>query len=121
MRQCQAKSRRPKPMNTVESTAINWDAVMTRTATRGQDGKLASVLTGNETDEELRVLTLRFTQHYQFDQGPNFNPFRVLGGLPRETLHKMITEMDREAMLFLFESECEYRNRKPTGVEAAKP
>jgi hypothetical protein len=78
-----------------------------------------SALVGNETDEELRTLTLRFTRHYCLDQGPDFNPFRVLSGLPWGAINQMIAEMNREAILFLFESECEYRNRKSPGSDRA--
>jgi hypothetical protein len=95
-------------MNIGYPNGLEWNKTLARIASRGPDGRLVSALLGNETDEELRVLTLRFTQHYWPDQSSDFNPFRILGGLSRESLCQMITGMNREAMLFLFESEWEF-------------
>lgn len=96
-------------------TAVDWNQTVARISLRGQDGKLMSAITGNETDHELRALVLRFTEHYECDQSADHNPFRMLSGLSRESLHRLIADMNRETMLFLFESECECRNRKPVG------
>jgi hypothetical protein len=111
-------------MNAAEPSAIDWSKVNARMTTCGANGKLQSALMGTESDEELRVLALKFTQYYQLDQRADHNPFRMMSGLTRESLHKLIGEMNRETILFLFESECEYRNRKQAGPAqnaAAKP
>jgi hypothetical protein len=74
------------------------------------DGKFPSIITGQETDAALRQMVLEFSNRCPLSQTHAHCPFCMLGGLSRPSLEHLVYGMKREAMVFLFDAECELRN-----------
>jgi hypothetical protein len=70
-----------------------------------------SAITGHESDEELRELVLEFCRRCPAHMQHNHCPFHLLGGLPPDTLKNLVKDMNRQTMLYLFESEQRLRNQ----------
>ena len=90
--------------------ALHWDLVATRLSTRGPDGTFLSALTGDETDDELRLLVVRFAQACPACKEHSGCPFGALRNLYHASLQAILDGMTRSAMLGLFELEQEARN-----------
>ena len=87
------------------------------------DGKFLSIITGQEPDAALRQMVLEFSSRCPLSQTHAHCPFCMLGSLSRTTLENLVYGMKREAMIFLFDAECELRNEilaSRTGARATK-
>jgi hypothetical protein len=90
--------------------ALKSELVATRLLTRGPDGRFLSVLTGEETDDELRALVVLFSQGCPARQHHSGCPFRSFKHLYHVSLTCLINGMTRKALVSLIELECEVRN-----------
>ena len=90
--------------------AINRDLIKARLTERGPDGKLLSVLTGDETDAELRELAVHFTQTCPANRQNPACPFRSLNHFYHVTLKSLLDGMTHKSLVSLFDLECEVRN-----------
>ena len=85
-------------------------SIKERMTNLGADGKFPSIITGQETDAALRQMVLEFSSRCPLSQTHAHCPFCMLGGLSRTTLESLVYGMKRDAIIFLFEAECELRN-----------
>jgi hypothetical protein len=76
----------------------------------GPNGKFQPIITGQEPDAALRQMVLEFSSRCPLSQTHAHCPFCMLGSLSRTTLENLVYGMKREAMIFLFDAECELRN-----------
>ena len=90
------------------------DQIKFRILTKGLDGKFPPIITGEESDEDLRRLALEVPVSCPLHEQHDHCPFMILGGLSRHVVHDLVAGMNREALLFLFASEHECRNRAMT-------
>lgn len=90
--------------------AVNWEAVTERISTRGPDGKWLSLVAGDESEQDLRDIIRRLTNRCPADQRHPRCPFRALSGLSYDSFISVVAPMNRQALLELFEMECECRN-----------
>ncbi len=81
-----------------------------RMTIRGADGKFSTIITGQESDAGLRQMVLEISLRCPLSQTHAHCPFYMLGGLSRTSLEHLVYGMKREAMVFLFDAECELRN-----------
>ena len=89
---------------------LDMNLLKSRMTNPGAEGKFSSIITGQETDAELRQMVLEFSNRCPLAQTHAKCPFCMLGGLSRTTLENLVYGMKREAMLFLFDAEHELRN-----------
>jgi hypothetical protein len=97
-------------MNDVGGVQVNWDAIIVRLGMRDANGKLLPVITGGESDEELRDLAVQFTGRCPLLQQHFHCPFRLLSGISHTALATLLSRMKHQALLDLFDMECECRN-----------
>lgn len=93
----------PKP------SAANW----ARLSSPGTDGKLQSVISGDESDAELREIVVGFIEHCSASKRNPRCPFRILKYTYQESLSELMAGMTRSALLSLIEMEVKIRNDNP--------
>jgi hypothetical protein len=89
---------------------LNGAVAVARLTSRGQNGKLQSAITGEETDDELRAMARWFITACPTNLQHPRSPFRILSRLYHGSLEVLIKGMTRAALLGLFECEFEVRN-----------
>ena len=67
------------------------------------------MLTGRETDAELRELVMKFSQQCPVGELNRNCPFYTLSGLHYASLKSIVDGMRRESMLGMFEDELQCR------------
>jgi hypothetical protein len=103
---------------------LNIQLLRERMTLRGADGKFSAIITGQESDAGLRQMVLEISLRCPLGQTHAHCPFCMLGGLSRTSLENLVYGMKREAMVFLFDAECELRNEiltRPAGRRTSKP
>jgi hypothetical protein len=91
--------------------AVNWQNVGLRLKTLGPDGKYLPVITGRESDEDLREMVLQMSQSCPLNLACLHCPFRILQGLSYASLNKTVAGLDRTGCLELFALESACRNQ----------
>lgn len=94
------------------------NSLTARLADRDATGRFLSVLTGDESDAELRELALRFMEACPVNCDQHHCPFRILGHLYHASSKALINTMSRSGLVSLFEGEVETRRcalRSPEG------
>jgi hypothetical protein len=79
------------------------------------------VVTGNESDAQLRDLVMRFVAGCPAGHEHPGCPFRLLHGMYHGSLKAMLDRMTRSGMASLFEIELEARLRAWEAPPGAKP
>jgi hypothetical protein len=80
-----------------------------RLAARDTNGEFLSVLTGHESDAELRAIALQFVETCPVECSQAHCPFRILGNLYHVSSRALINSMSRNGLVSLFESGAETR------------
>src|ERR1017187_8979117 len=86
-----------------------------RVAARGPQGEHLSLISGNETLEELKSLILFLCQECPAGQNHPHCPFRVMSGLSHASVTRLVKGMPRESCENLLELElnCRSQNELP--------
>jgi len=82
-----------------------WDAIKATLSAVNRQGEPESLLTGRETDAELRALALLLIQRCTASQQNHQCPFYPLNGLHHETGKHIVEQMSRESLIDMFEEE----------------
>ena len=82
-----------------------------RLAASGSWGEPLSLITGQETVEELREMIIAFAEACPTGQNHIFCPFRILSGLSYDSLTNLVRHISRESCVGLFEQELACRSR----------
>lgn len=90
-----------------------WDAIRATLSAADRVSEPRSVLTGRETDDELRDLVLHFARQCPVGEFNRYCPFYVLNSLHHETLKNIVGQMSRTSLLELFEDERQCRKEHP--------
>ena len=77
----------------------------------GEDGKFVSLVTGNETDQELREITVCLIRLCHSEPTSRDNPYLALSYLSWQAFHHLVENLARKDLLELLEQELEARNR----------
>jgi len=88
-------------------------AVADRLSRRGPDGRLQSVITGQESDAELRGIFVWFIENCSASRQNPQCPFTILKNAYQDSLSALMGGMTRTAILSLIEMEVEARNNQP--------
>lgn len=88
---------------------LDLSRLAARLSARDAAGNFMSVLTGNESDAELRAITLQFVEACPVPCEQTRCPFRILGGLYHVSSRALINSMSRSGLVSLFEAEVESR------------
>jgi hypothetical protein len=73
----------------------------------GTEGHLRAVLTGGESEAELRALALQCVEACPVDCGQNQCPFRIIGNLYHVSSRALINSLSRRGLASLFEAKVE--------------
>ncbi|HUC85776.1 MAG TPA: hypothetical protein VL970_11335 [Candidatus Acidoferrales bacterium] len=95
---------------------IDLNSLAARLLARDAEGRLLSLLTGNESEAELRALACQVVEACPVNCSQNHCPFHMLGNLYHVSSKALITSMSRSALVSLFEAEvqspqCPLRSR----------
>ncbi|MDR3456838.1 MAG: hypothetical protein P4N60_05290 [Verrucomicrobiae bacterium] len=82
-----------------------WDTIKERLSVAGRAVEPGSVLTGRETDAELRELAYRFSQQCPIGELNRHCPFHTLNGLHHATTRDVLDKMNRASLMEMFEDE----------------
>ncbi|MGA2244088.1 MAG: hypothetical protein ABSH48_03725 [Verrucomicrobiota bacterium] len=93
--------------------ADNCAAVAASLSTRGPDGKLKSVISGHESDAELRGIVVWLAENCSASRLNPECPFSILKEAYRGSMNALMNGMTRAAMLRLIGMEEEARNNQP--------
>jgi len=88
-------------------------AIAARLSTRGPDGRLQSVITGQESDAELRGIVIWFIENCSASRENSQCPFSILKNAYHGSISVLMEGMTRAAVLSLIEMEVEARNNQP--------
>jgi len=88
-----------------------WDAIRATLSATDRAAEPCSVLTGQETDEELRELALRFSQQCPIGELSRHCPFYLLNGLHYATAKDIVDKMSRQSLLEMFDEERQCRKK----------
>jgi hypothetical protein len=80
-----------------------------RLSARDKHRQLLSLLTGKESDEELRAMALQFVEACPVSCRQNRCPFRILGNLYHVSSKALINSMGRSGLVSLFEADVDSR------------
>ena len=92
----------------------NCAAIAARLWTRGADGRLKSVITGQESDAELKGIAVWFLENCSASRQNPQCPFGILKNAYSGSLTALLNGMTRSAILGLIELEVEARNNHPS-------
>jgi hypothetical protein len=82
-----------------------WNAIKARLTAGARQSEPPSVLTGKETEAELRGMALQLCRQCPIGDLHRHCPFHTLNGLPHESVKGIIEQMTRESLLEMFEEE----------------
>ncbi len=85
--------------------ATLWDLMKASLVTVDRAAEPHSVLSGQETDKELRELVLQLTQRCPVGELNRHCPFYTLNGLSYETVKNIVEQMSRNSLLEMFDEE----------------
>jgi hypothetical protein len=74
-----------------------------------EGGSLSSVLSGDESETELRSIALRFVEACPVNCDQHHCPFRILGNLYHVSSKALINSMSRSGLVSLFDADVESR------------
>jgi len=100
------------PCNTVFMPTL-WDAIRATLRAADRSAPPKSVLTGRETDTELRELVMKFSQQCPVGELNRHCPFYTLSGLHYASLKSIVDGMSRASLLAMFEDELQCRRQHP--------
>ena len=108
---------------------MNWEPVdfKNRFAARGPKGEFLSLLTGNETDKDLRDIIFHLAQSFQHSQRCPICqahvecPFRIMAGLSHYTVKDLVNSMSPQDCKHLFEMELQCRTDHSHTAPTASP
>jgi len=89
-------------------------------AAKGPKGESLSLLTGDETLEELEKLVLFLSLKCPADKSHPHCPFRALSGLSYSSLKHLIRDISMSSCQDLFELELHCRTKANTSCELAE-
>ena len=92
-----------------------WDAIKVTLSAVDKSREPRSVLTGRETDAELRELALKFSRQCPVGELNRRCPFYTLNGLHHETIRSIVEQMSRESLIEMFEDERICRREHRSG------
>ncbi len=97
----------------------HWAELKQRSLAKGPKGELLSLLTGTETEAEVRQLIIHLVQECQYSQlcpagkAHSGCPFRAMAGLSYHSMKDMAETMPFADCLKLFEMEQDCRANQP--------
>jgi len=80
-----------------------------RLAARGPAGELLSLITGQESVEELRELIIELSQDSLVQPNQLHSPFHIIGTLSYASMTTLVNNLSHKACLELFRMELECR------------
>jgi hypothetical protein len=100
-----------------------WDAIRATLSVVNREGEPHPLLTGRETDAELRRLAVQLAQRCPAGEFNRHCPFYTLNGLHHETAKNIVEQMSRESLVDMFEDERQCRKHHRAGCfqTQAKP
>lgn len=106
---------------------MNWEPadLKNRFAARGPQGEFLSLLTGKETEQDLREIIFHLAQSFQHSQlcpagrAHQQCPFRIMAGLSHSTVKNLANSMSPRDCQHLFEMELQCRtDHRPADARA---
>ena len=97
------------------------ETIQNRLSTRGPGGEALSLITGQESLDELRKLIIEFSQACPAKQTHLPCPFHIMGTLSHDSLASLANNLSRESCLELFQMEQDCRSQTTAPCQPPPP
>lgn len=92
--------------------SLDLNEIRRRAQRVGPDNEPLSIITGAETDEELRELAFKMLEACPIGKQHCQCPFRILSGLSWVAARSILKDLSREQLIEFFELERQCRNSR---------